>query len=79
MQILLVTAQGAVLEGTQTNVFAVKDNKLYTAQEGVLLGTVRGVVLQVSCLPKPLHFVLFAVISKRHSKCAVSVPAACQR
>lgn len=47
MQVLLVTAEGVVLEGTQTNVFAVKDNKLYTAQEGVLLGTVRGVVLQV--------------------------------
>ena len=47
VQILLVTEEGAVLEGTQTNFFAVQDNKLYTAQEGVLMGTVRGVVLQV--------------------------------
>lgn len=48
MQILLVTDAGEVLEGTQTNFFAVKDNKVYTAEEGVLMGTVRGVVLQVS-------------------------------
>lgn len=55
VQILLVTEQGAVLEGTQTNFFAIQDNKLHTAQEGVLMGTVRGVVLQVHCVPN-LHF-----------------------
>ena len=49
VQILLVTEQGEVLEGTQTNFFAMQDNKLHTAQEGVLMGTVRGVVLQVHC------------------------------
>lgn len=47
LQILLVTEAGQVLEGTQTNFFVVKDDKLCTAQEGVLMGTVRGVVLQV--------------------------------
>ncbi|KAL0055823.1 hypothetical protein WJX82_004738 [Trebouxia sp. C0006] len=46
-EILLVTEQGLVLEGTQTNFFAVVDNTVYTAEEGVLMGTVRGVVLEV--------------------------------
>ena len=49
VQILLVTEQGEVLEGTQTNFFAIQNNKLHTAQEGILMGTVRGVVLQVHC------------------------------
>ena len=35
VQILLVTEQGLVLEGTQTNFFAVVDNTVYTAEEGV--------------------------------------------
>ncbi len=47
VQILLVTEQGLVLEGTQTNFFAVVDDTVYTAEEGVLMGTVRGVVLEV--------------------------------
>ncbi len=47
VQILLVTKQGLVLEGTQTNFFAVMDDTVYTAEEGVLMGTVRGVVLEV--------------------------------
>ena len=42
-----MTEEGLVLEGTQTNFFAVEDNTLYTAKEGVLMGTVRGVVLEV--------------------------------
>lgn len=46
-EILLVTEQGQVLEGTQTNFFAVVDGTVYTAEEGVLMGTVRGVVLKV--------------------------------
>ncbi|KAL3147899.1 hypothetical protein ABBQ32_002614 [Trebouxia sp. C0010 RCD-2024] len=46
-EILLVTEQGDVLEGTQTNFFAVVDGAVYTAREGVLLGTVRGVLLEV--------------------------------
>lgn len=50
MQILLVTQQGDVLEGTQTNFFAVIDNAVHTAKEGVLMGTVRGVLLEVCSL-----------------------------
>ena len=46
-QILLVTEQGDVLEGTQTNFFAIIDNAMHTAKEGVLMGTVRGVLLEV--------------------------------
>ncbi|KAL3130478.1 hypothetical protein ABBQ38_008295 [Trebouxia sp. C0009 RCD-2024] len=46
-EILLVTEQGNVLEGTQTNFFAVMDGAVYTARDGVLLGTVRGVLLEV--------------------------------
>ena len=53
MQILLVTEQGAVLEGTQTNFFALMDGAVYTAREGVLLGTVRGVLLEVSAVLRP--------------------------
>lgn len=47
MQILLVTEQGGVLEGTQTNFFALVDGAVHTAKEGVLMGTVRGVLLEV--------------------------------
>ena len=42
-----MTEQGLVLEGTQTNFFAIEDDTLYTATDGVLMGTVRGVVLEV--------------------------------
>lgn len=39
---------GPVLEGTQTNVFALlNDGRLYTAGEGILEGTVRRLVLEV--------------------------------
>lgn len=42
------SAGGPVLEGTQTNVFAMLDDgRLYTAGEGVLEGTVRRLVLEV--------------------------------
>lgn len=53
LQILLVTEQGDVLEGTQTNFFAVVDGAVYTAREGVLLGTVRGVLLEVGVVLRP--------------------------
>jgi len=38
-------AAGVVLEGTQTNFFAAMGGKLYTAEDGVLSGTVRRMVL----------------------------------
>ena len=68
-EVLLVTEDGGVLEGTQTNFFAIyvrsamqqngwpsrsassfllQDGKLWTANDGVLDGTVRGVVLRAA-------------------------------
>lgn len=46
-ELLLEDDQGQLLEGSQTNFFAVKDGTVYTAGEGVLEGTVRDVVLKV--------------------------------
>lgn len=46
-EIVLHDESGALLEGTQTNFYAVMDGKLYTAGEGVLEGTVRRLLLQV--------------------------------
>lgn len=45
-----MTEQGDVLEGTQTNFFAIIDNAVHTAKEGVLMGTVRGVLLEVGVM-----------------------------
>eukprot|EP00873_Tetraselmis_striata_P004300 jgi/Tetstr1/424564/TSEL_015090.t1 len=47
-EVLLMSEGGAVVEGLSSNFFAVKDGTLYTAQEGVLLGTVRDMVLKVA-------------------------------
>lgn len=46
-ELLLVTADGALLEGSQTNFFALVDGALHTAGEGVLAGTVRRLLLEV--------------------------------
>lgn len=46
-EILLENDNGAILEGSQSNFFAVKDGKVYTAGSGVLKGTVRDTVLKV--------------------------------
>ncbi len=46
-EIVLHDEDGALLEGTQTNFYAVRDGKLWTAGEGVLEGTVRRLLLQV--------------------------------
>lgn len=46
-EIVLVSEDGSIYEGLSSNFFAVKDGKLYTAGEGILLGTVRHIVLQV--------------------------------
>jgi branched-subunit amino acid aminotransferase/4-amino-4-deoxychorismate lyase len=47
---LLVTADGLVLEGATSNVFAVRDGRLLTppAAAGLLAGVTRGVVLEVA-------------------------------
>lgn len=46
-EILLTKPNGDILEGTQTNFFALKNNILYTPNEGVLEGTVRQLVIDV--------------------------------
>jgi branched-subunit amino acid aminotransferase/4-amino-4-deoxychorismate lyase len=46
-EIVLYDESGALLEGTQTNFYAIIEGKLYTAGEGVLEGTVRRLLLQV--------------------------------
>lgn len=43
----MVGADGSVLEGTQTNFYAVLGGSLVTAERGILKGTVRAVVLDV--------------------------------
>ena len=48
LQILLAQGDGAVLEGMSSNFFAVQDGTLYTAGEGVLLGTIRDLAIKVS-------------------------------
>ena len=46
--VLMEDATGAVMEGLSSNFFAVVDGRLYTANEGVLLGSVREAVLRVA-------------------------------
>eukprot|EP00892_Ulva_mutabilis_P003473 jgi/Ulvmu1/1498/UM011_0228.1 len=45
-EILLSEPDGRILEGMTSNFFAVIDGELWTAGEGILLGTVRDVLLQ---------------------------------
>ena len=49
-ELLLATESGEVLEGSQTNFFAVIDGAVHTAGDGVLAGTVRRLLLEVSIL-----------------------------
>ena len=46
-ELLLATESGEVLEGSQTNFFAVIDGAVHTAGDGVLAGTVRRLLLEV--------------------------------
>ena len=46
-ELLLATEEGALLEGSQTNFFAIRDGAVHTAAEGILEGTVRRLVLEV--------------------------------
>jgi branched-chain amino acid aminotransferase len=45
---LLVGPSGEILEGSSSNFFAILDGKLRTAEEGVLAGTTRAMVLSVA-------------------------------
>lgn len=47
-ELILQDTSGRLVEGSQTNFFAVIEGVVYTAEEGILSGTVRDVVLQVS-------------------------------
>lgn len=46
-EIILLNENGELLEGTQTNFYVVRDEALITADEGILLGSVRDSVLRV--------------------------------
>lgn len=46
-ELLLATEAGDLLEGSQTNFFAIQDGALHTAGEGILEGTVRRLLLEV--------------------------------
>lgn len=45
-EILLLDEEGRVLEGTQTNFFAIVGGVVYTAGDGVLEGSIRKMVLE---------------------------------
>eukprot|EP00040_Diaphanoeca_grandis_P024934 m.137764 g.137764 ORF g.137764 m.137764 type:complete len:354 (-) comp29944_c0_seq2:128-1189(-) len=64
---LLEDEQGRLLEGSQTNFFAVMGDTVYTAQSGILEGTVRDVVLQV-CKKAGIDVKLEAPLTKDMSK-----------
>lgn len=46
-EIILMDEDGGLFEGTQTNFYAVQDGAVYTAEEGILEGTVRKMILEV--------------------------------
>ncbi|KAK8792879.1 hypothetical protein WA158_005043 [Blastocystis sp. Blastoise] len=46
-EILLYTNEGEVLEGSQSNCFIIQDGTIHTANEGILNGTVREMVLHL--------------------------------
>jgi hypothetical protein len=46
-QVVLMAPDGSLMEGLTSNFFALQRGKLVTAEEGVLSGTVRELVLQV--------------------------------
>ncbi|KAG5191178.1 aminotransferase [Tribonema minus] len=58
-EIILPTADGRLLEGTQTNFYAVLDGAVHTAGAGVLEGTVRRLLLEV-CAREGIRVVLEA-------------------
>lgn len=63
---LMVNDQGAILEGTGTNFYAVRDGVVYTAGEGVLEGITRQIILEVIQtlrIPLKLEAVTVAEIS----------------
>ena len=61
-EVLLLSPHGLILEGSSSNVYAVLDGALRTADEGVLAGITRGIVLAEAegLLPIVLHPVALA-------------------
>jgi len=53
-EVILTDADGYLLEGTGSNFYAVQDGTLYTALDGVLGGTSRGIVFEVAPAILPL-------------------------
>mmetsp|Transcript_13495 Transcript_13495/g.31556 ORF Transcript_13495/g.31556 Transcript_13495/m.31556 type:complete len:147 (-) Transcript_13495:96-536(-) len=56
-ELLLTNANDEILEGSQTNFYAIIDGALHTAGEGILEGTVRRLVLDV-CRAEGIPIVL---------------------
>ncbi len=54
---LLLNEDGAILEGTSSNFYAIKDNTLYTAGEGVLGGIARQIVYDVAPAILPIQLI----------------------
>ena len=59
-EILMVSEDDLVLEGLSSNFFGILDGSVWTAEDGVLFGVTRGIVLdvlgdlQINCIRKPL-------------------------
>ena len=58
-EILLLDGQGGVLEGMSSNVFVVTDGRVVTPDKGILVGTVRNLVLEVGAVE---HFCYEALL-----------------
>ncbi len=54
-EVLMVSPDGTFLEGFSSNFFAVRDGILYTAEEGVLPGITRSLVLEVAAPMLPVR------------------------
>ena len=54
-EILLLDSQGGVLEGMSSNVFVVTDGRVVTPEKGILVGTVRNLVLEVGTGNMDVH------------------------
>ena len=50
-EILLLDGAGGVLEGMSSNVFVVAGGRVTTPGDGILVGTVRNLVLEVRSIP----------------------------
>lgn len=63
---LLTDAHGRILEGASSNFYAVVDDTLYTAADGVLEGIARRIVLQVASAMEPALAVRMEPVEESH-------------